>query len=216
MKATLKWREEIGIDAMRRCTDATDSDSETVRAMRDVLSVDMASGKVFVKGYDKEGRALYTVTPSKKNSDDEAAIVKSHIYALERCIACTERNTDGKEERITCIFDFSHFSRKHSYPLKIIGKVFGVLKAHYPERIHKMYFLDAPVVFRGVWTCIKPFVDPVTGSKIRFVQGKRAKDKYFGNAIDADQATPNIRTDGTLSPGFDANAFLNTPFHEAY
>jgi len=45
---------------------------------------------------------------------------------------------------------------------------------------------------------------------------QRAKDKYFGNAIDADQATPNIRTDGTLSPGFDANAFLNNPFDQTY
>mmetsp|Transcript_27622 Transcript_27622/g.55299 ORF Transcript_27622/g.55299 Transcript_27622/m.55299 type:complete len:329 (-) Transcript_27622:31-1017(-) len=216
MKATLKWREKIGIDAMRKTANAENTDCESVNHMRKILEKDMETGKVYVMGYDRDGRALYIVTPAKKNSENEQDVIRSHIYALERCIACTERKTNGELERIICVFDFNNFSRKHSYPLKIIGKVFGVLKAHYPERIANMYFLDTSIVSRSVWAIAKPFVDPVTKKKICFVQGKKLKDKVFESLIGAEQAPPILRSDGKMTTPFNADVFLNVPFDQSY
>lgn len=34
--------------------------------------------------------------------------------------------------------------------------------------------LQAPAIFAGLWSVVKPFIDPVTRQKIRFVDGPKA------------------------------------------
>lgn len=47
----------------------------------------------------------------------------------------------------------------------------SILADHYPERLHKVFLVDAPSVFSVLWTLLSPFIDPVTRAKIHFVRG---------------------------------------------
>ena len=48
-----------------------------------------------------------------------------------------------------------------------------ILQCHYPERLHRAYICNPPWVFSTFWTVIKPFVDPVTKTKIAFCSGSK-------------------------------------------
>ncbi len=41
-----------------------------------------------------------------------------------------------------------------------------MLQSHYPERLHCLIVLDAPWLFRTLWSAISVFVDPVTSNKV--------------------------------------------------
>ena len=44
-----------------------------------------------------------------------------------------------------------------------------VLQNHYPERLHRFYALNVPMIFSAFWRAISPFIDPVTREKIVFL-----------------------------------------------
>lgn len=47
--------------------------------------------------------------------------------------------------------------------------VSGISQNHYPERLGKMYIINAPWGFSGVWSFVKKFLDPVTVQKIHIL-----------------------------------------------
>lgn len=86
-----------------------------------------------------------------------------------------------------------------------IGKatsVYGYLQAvsaisqnYYPERLGKMYVINAPWGFAGVWSVVKRFLDPVTVNKIHILGSGYQKEllaqvpaenlpKLFGGSCD--------------------------------
>jgi hypothetical protein len=62
-----------------------------------------------------------------------------------------------------------HFSGKTRELLK---PVFGQASANYPESLWKLYVINAPFVFRTVWSIIKMWLDPQTQKKIYILGGK--------------------------------------------
>ena len=44
------------------------------------------------------------------------------------------------------------------------------LQDFYPETLDKCLIVDAPWIFRACWVIIKPWLDPVTASKVAFVK----------------------------------------------
>jgi hypothetical protein len=47
-----------------------------------------------------------------------------------------------------------------------LGVVSGISQNYYPERLGKMYVINAPWGFSGVFSVVKKFLDPVTSAKI--------------------------------------------------
>lgn len=45
----------------------------------------------------------------------------------------------------------------------------GVSQDNYPERLGRMYIINAPWGFSGVWSVVKKFLDPVTVEKIHIL-----------------------------------------------
>lgn len=41
-----------------------------------------------------------------------------------------------------------------------------VLQGYYPERLAKLYFLNAPFIFGAVWKVVSPFIDSRTRRKV--------------------------------------------------
>ena len=52
----------------------------------------------------------------------------------------------------------------------------------YPESVHKMMFVNAPFVFRAIWSTITPWLHPITKEKTRIVGGGSALLKEFQKA----------------------------------
>ena len=59
-----------------------------------------------------------------------------------------------------------------------VSSVYGYVKQasaisqdHYPERLGKLYLINAPWGFSGVWSVVKGFLDPVTVNKIHILGG---------------------------------------------
>jgi hypothetical protein len=57
-----------------------------------------------------------------------------------------------------------------------VSSVYGYVKQasaisqdHYPERLGKLYLINAPWGFSGVWSVVKGFLDPVTVNKIHIL-----------------------------------------------
>lgn len=63
------------------------------------------------------------------------------------------------------------------------SSVYGYLQAvsaisqnYYPERLGKMYVINAPWGFSGVWSFVKRFLDPVTVAKIHILSSSYQKE----------------------------------------
>ena len=64
-----------------------------------------------------------------------------------------------------------------------VSSVYGYVKQasaisqdHYPERLGKLYLINAPWGFGGVWNVVKGFLDPVTVNKIHILGGGYEKE----------------------------------------
>ena len=64
-----------------------------------------------------------------------------------------------------------------------VSSVYGYVKQasaisqdHYPERLGKLYLINAPWGFSGVWSVVKGFLDPVTVQKIHILGGGYQKE----------------------------------------
>lgn len=51
----------------------------------------------------------------------------------------------------------------------VLRVAFAVLQNYYPERMHAVWFYDAPTIFWGTWKLVSPFLDPATRQKVHFV-----------------------------------------------
>jgi len=45
--------------------------------------------------------------------------------------------------------------RSRNLDVKALQAVFELLQSHYPERLHGLYFLNAPFIFWGVWKLVR-------------------------------------------------------------
>ena len=45
--------------------------------------------------------------------------------------------------------------RTRNLDVKALQAVFELLQSHYPERLHALWFLNAPFIFWGVWRMVK-------------------------------------------------------------
>ncbi|KAL4938164.1 hypothetical protein BDV06DRAFT_215328 [Aspergillus oleicola] len=69
------------------------------------------------------------------------------------------------------IVDASSLGLKQSWDVREFAQdISWILATCYPETIHRVYACNCPAMLSTLWKIIKPFVDPVTASKIQFLQ----------------------------------------------
>lgn len=129
---------------------------------------------------DKDGRPVYIEQLGKVNlaamhkiTTDERMlqnlVVEYEKLADPRLPACS-RKAGFLLETCCSIMDLKGVSLSNA------GQVYGYLQKassisqdHYPERLGKLYLINAPWGFSGIFAVVKRFLDPVTVAKIHIL-----------------------------------------------
>jgi len=177
MKNTIQFRSEMNVDGLRLCYDEENIESgdKEYQKLREGLDNEMLTPVCQIRGYDKDFRAPINAIVNEKTDGifHPVEYVRIHLYMIERALACQERRTGGEEDcRFVIITDCNNFSLACGPPPSISKKMIELLANHYPERLHKFFFVDTPLIFRVFWNIVKYFLDPVTAAKISFVTGE--------------------------------------------
>lgn len=207
IKATIAWRQQFEVEKIKTCFNQ-DGDKE----MQKIIALENATGKIYVRGYDREGRAVLYLRPGMENTRHELNNMRHLTYQLERAIACT-RQKCGKE-KINIVIDYKGFKLRNAPPMSTTKHTLDILQNHYPERLHRAFICNPPLVFRTFWAVMSPFIDPVTKEKIVFCHGKVALEKLNENF---DLETTERCAGGTKQlREFDSREYLSLPFSKTF
>ena len=89
LKAALDWRQEFGVaDIVQACSENPPNE------MTPVIQKENETSKLYVRGYDKEGRALLYMRPAKENTHENSPInnMRHLVWNLEKAIACSAKD----------------------------------------------------------------------------------------------------------------------------
>ncbi|KXZ55394.1 hypothetical protein GPECTOR_3g52 [Gonium pectorale] len=164
------------------------------RISEEEVAEDLAQNKAFLPGYDKDGRPLCVVVVSRHKMLDAEQSKRCIAYSLD-CAALMGSKTPGWDGKMSGIFDLRGLKASNC-DFATLRNVFDLLQNHYPERLHKLWLFDSPVIFYGLYKMVCPFIDPVTREKVQFVYDKDAVAD-FSAAFDLDVLPPEIVPGGT-------------------
>ncbi|KXZ55372.1 hypothetical protein GPECTOR_3g50 [Gonium pectorale] len=164
------------------------------RIYEDEIQLDLEQNKVFFPGCDKQGRPLMVVLVSRHVMRDPESSRRSVIYGLDCGMLLGMRNP-GWDGKLCSVINLQGL-KVANFDFATSRHIFDLLQNHYPERLHKVWLLDAPTIFYKLWKILLPFIDPVTREKISFVYDKDAVAD-FSAAFDLDVLPPEIVPGGT-------------------
>ncbi|KAL1547028.1 phosphatidylinositol transfer protein 3-like [Salvia divinorum] len=149
LKASLKWRSEYMPEEIRW----------------DDVAAEAETGKIYRSAYkDKHGRPVLVMRPRCQNTKSIKGQIKYLVYCMENAIL----NLGEEQEQMVWLIDFHGFSLSN-VSLKVTKETAHVLQNHYPERLGVAILYDAPKIFEPFWKMAKPFLEPKTANKVKFV-----------------------------------------------
>jgi transposase-like protein len=177
LQNAIQWRKEFEVYKLTQAfyeekeedSSPSSTDSEELAKSREMLKFESRTGKMYTRSYDKSGRAILYLKPTRECSTNETHNIRNLVYHLERTITCTEKNG---YEKIVMIIDFDGWTMKNAVKLSLAKATLHILQECYPERLHRVYLCNPPFMFRAFWNMIKPFVDTVTKTKMVFTTSK--------------------------------------------
>ncbi|KRW99487.1 CRAL-TRIO domain [Pseudocohnilembus persalinus] len=181
---TQKWRQENQVDTI--ISDFTFNELPEVK-------------KHYPHGYhktDKQGRPVYIERVGSLNLKNlfeqttEERLIKYYIQSYEILLqrifpACSVLKGEKVDQTVT-ILDLKGASMKmmSKTVYNFIQLASKVAQDNYPEILGRMFIVNAPMLFTGIWQIIKPWLDEKTRNKITIMGGKY-KEKLL-ELIDAE------------------------------
>ena len=141
IKLTLKWREEFDVEGIKRCFDKTYiaglplERQKELNNLADIIAHENETGKIYCRGFDKQGRAILYLTPGRENSTHEWNNMRHLVYHLERAIACTRRKSG--REKVCIVIGYEGFKLANAPPMSTTKHTLQILQGHYPERMYR-------------------------------------------------------------------------------
>lgn len=86
----------------------------------------------------------------------------------------------SNDHKLWAIFDLEGL-KWANLDYKALKSSFQVLSSAFPERVHKIYMINAPIIFDSLWKVVSPFIDPVSRSKVRFIFGANGMEELQRN-----------------------------------
>mmetsp|Transcript_36820 Transcript_36820/g.87137 ORF Transcript_36820/g.87137 Transcript_36820/m.87137 type:complete len:348 (-) Transcript_36820:115-1158(-) len=132
-----------------------------------------------IYGTDQWGHFLQAVRCSQIDTDallnidgDQIEVLqgqKMKAYSLYK--SDLSKQTGAQRYKHTLLVDLSGMSMGMLRGQKraLLKHIFDIGSTYYPETMWKIYLVNAPMVFRAIWTIIKPWLHPLTVNKIQIV-----------------------------------------------
>ncbi|KDP39616.1 hypothetical protein JCGZ_02636 [Jatropha curcas] len=186
LKETLKWRLEFKPEKIR---------------WEDVAH-EAQTGKVYKANYfDRKGRTVLIMRPGFQNTNNLGGQIRHLVYCIENAIMTM--NPD--HEQMVWLVDFQRWTMA-SISVKAARETANILQNHYPERLGLAILYNPPKVFESFWKMVKPFIEPKTYKKVKFVycndpQSGKIMEEFF------DMDKLDFAFGGRSSIGFDFEAY---------
>jgi hypothetical protein len=168
-----KWRETGKIDQLLDSPDPQESAFQCICGHRN-------------HGYGLRGQPVYIertglvrVGNMLKVMDEDHIVLRHvrHMEYMRKRLEYTSYVNQCNVEKVILISDLAHLSYTvETSGIRIFKRTLQIDQSYYPEMLHKMFIINAPLSFRGVWAVVAPFVDPVTSRKIEIL-GARYHDR---------------------------------------
>jgi len=151
----MKWRRDFGVDTLR------ESDIDPALFEANIL--------YFNKETDVAGRpvAIAHVLNHDRRNFEAKEMRRFAVFHMERGIKLLSPGM----EAFSLIFDLTNFGAKNM-DLSFVQFLVSTLTRFYPERIAALVLYNAPWVFNGFWTLVKPLLDEHVTSVIHFANGE--------------------------------------------
>ncbi|PKI83932.1 hypothetical protein MVES_001874 [Malassezia vespertilionis] len=123
------------------------------------------SEKAFVAGMNDEQMPIIYIRVKKHlgKAQGEDTMTKFIIATAESFRSFISFPND----KVIIVFDLSGFGMKNM-DWHALMTILQILEAYYPETLYKLYIVNAPWIFQGIWKAVSPLLDPVVRSKIIF------------------------------------------------
>lgn len=186
LKDTLKWRKDYKPDEIK--WDEVASEAET--------------GKIYRSNYtDKHGRPVLVMRPRCQNTKSTRSQIKYLVYCMENAIM----NLPENQEQMVWLIDFDGYTMS-SISIKSTRETAHVLQNYYPERLGIAILYNPPKFFEPFWTIAKPFLEPKTVNKVKFVYSSDPNTmNIMKDLFDMDQIESAFG--GIDSTGFDITKY---------
>ncbi|KAK8934667.1 Patellin-3 [Platanthera zijinensis] len=149
LKETLKWRLEYKPEKIRW----------------EEVAHEAETGKIYRSNcFDKYGRSILVMRPSCQNTKSSKGQIRYLVYCMENAIL----NLPSDQEQMVWLIDFHGYNLSH-LSVKITKETADVLQNHYPERLGIAILYNPPKFFEPFWRVVKPFLEPKTSRKVKFV-----------------------------------------------
>jgi CRAL/TRIO domain len=207
MKSTINFRKEIDIDTLKDA--AYNPKSDSYIPLRKFLS----NGKLYISGYDNEGRSTYTFLPRLVEDHDPEWTIKGHVWSMERAIACSKAN----DKTVNAVIDFNGFSSlRHTPPLSVGKHIMLILRHHYVGHMNQIFMVDAPVAFLYLWKLLMPFTGKKTREKVQFITSAQEHEQVISSLYSSNHAHSWMLRQGLKNEDLEFEQYyFNTPFDGA-
>ncbi|PSS17410.1 Random slug protein [Actinidia chinensis var. chinensis] len=186
LKDTLKWRLEYKPEEIRW----------------DEVAREAETGKIYRSNYaDKHGRTVLVMRPRCQNTKSTKSQMRYLVYCMENAIM----NLPQSKEEMVWLIDFNGYNLSN-FSVKLTRETAHVLQEHYPERLGIAILYNPPTFFEPFWTLVKPFLEPKTANKVKFVYADDPNTmKIMEDLFDLDQIESAFG--GKDNEGFDVNKY---------
>ncbi|KAK8541867.1 hypothetical protein V6N12_014488 [Hibiscus sabdariffa] len=149
LKKTFKWRLQYKPDNIKW----------------EDIAEEAETGKIYRANYcDKFGRPVLVMRPGFQ--------IKYLVYCMENAIM----NLKQDQEQMVWLVDFQGLA-KATVSVKLSRETARILQDHYPERLGLGILYNPPRLFHSSWMILKPFLDPITYQKVKFVYSDDPKSR---------------------------------------
>jgi hypothetical protein len=203
LQETIEWREKFDFPTL------------LAEGGNDTIALENSTGKMYVRGFDKEGSALIYMKPVNENTKDHIGNIKHLVYSMEKAVACMDAQGLGNT-KLSLVIDYGGYNSSHMPTIKTSKETLNILQNHYPERLKCAYTLRAPFVFYAFFKMVSPFIDPVTKKKICMIKNSEVGKDSCLLYQEVDREVLETSVGGLDSRPFVSAAYLAAPFNKEY
>lgn len=143
------------------------------------VAEEAATGKIYRSSFmDKHGRSILVMRPRCQNTKSTQSQIKYLVYCMENAIF----NLPPEQEQMVWLIDFNGFGMSN-ISIKSTKETAHILQDHYPERLGLAILYNPPKLFEPFWKVVKPFLEPKTANKVKFVYSDDANTKSIMESL---------------------------------